>query len=168
MSRSTPPVIYLNNKELLEEVKQCKANNNTMSDRLARMLMLLCSRYVTKPNYVNYTYRDDMEAFALMMLCRSWSSFKPEMSDNPFSYYSQCIDNSLKQFLNQEKRQRNIRDAMMVENGMSPSYSYMANDDLHSVEDEESYADTEVAVQSLKQLPTEYELTNGVPEPEEK
>lgn len=70
------------------------------------------------------TYNDDMQGYAMMMLVKSWASFKPEKSDNPFAFYTQCIKNSFKQFLNQEKRHRTIRDALLVDSGMNPSYAY--------------------------------------------
>jgi len=114
---------YLNNRDLLEQVILSKEQGK-MSDKLAHMLITLCARYARRGNFASYTYNDDMQGYAMMMICRTWASFKPERSNNPFAYYTQSIKNSFIQFLNQEKRQRNIRDAKLVEQGMSPSYAY--------------------------------------------
>lgn len=132
--------IYLSNKELFNEIKIAKKRGQ-MTDRLARMLQLLCAKYAKKGNFVNYTYNDDMQAYAMMMLVRTWNSFNPEKSDNPFAFFTQCIKNSFIQYLNQEKRQRNIRDLMLIDQGMNPSFNFDEQNetDLHIVEDEEDF-----------------------------
>lgn len=117
---------YLNNPDILAEVVTSKANGK-MTDKLAHMLMLLCLRYATKPGYAGYTYNDDMQGYALMMLCRTWHKFDPLKSDNPFAFYTQCIKHSFIQYLNQEKRQRDIRDELLIDGGMNPSFSYQLN-----------------------------------------
>jgi RNA polymerase sigma factor (sigma-70 family) len=115
--------IYLNNRELLAAVHQSKTKGQ-MSDTLAKMLQLLCSKYAKKGNFVNYSYNDDMQSYAMLMLVRTWNSFNPEKSNNPFAFFTQCIKNSFIQYLNQEKRQRVIRDEMLVDQGMSPSHGF--------------------------------------------
>lgn len=114
---------YLNNKDLLAEVILSKQNDQ-MTDKLAKMLTLLCDRYSRKGNFVNYSYLEDMRSYAMLMLVKTWSSFNPEKSDNPFAYFSQCIKNSFIQYLNQEKKQRNIRDELLVDQGLNPSHTY--------------------------------------------
>jgi len=117
------PKNYLNNKDLLAQVIISKEQGK-MTDRLAHMLQTLCARYGKKSNFSGYTYNDDMQAYAMMMLVRTWNSFKPEKSNNPFAFFTQCIKNSFIQFLNQERKQRDIRDAMLTDNGLSPSLTY--------------------------------------------
>lgn len=70
------------------------------------------------------SYNEDMQAYALMMLVRTWNSFNPEKSNNPFAFFTQCIKNSFIQYLNQEKRQRDVRDVMLIDQGMNPSYGF--------------------------------------------
>lgn len=116
-------VNYLNNKDLLKEVLLSKEQEK-MSDRLAHMLQTLCSRYGRRGNFANYTYNEDMQAYAMMMLVRTWKSFNPEKSNNPFAFFTQCIKNSFIQFLNSEKRHRTLRDELMVNQGLNPSFTY--------------------------------------------
>lgn len=123
------PVKYLNNKDLLAEVvksKQltAKLGRNFMTNELAKMLQLLCARYAKKGNFANYTYNEDMQGYAMLMLVKTWNSFDPAKSSNPFAFFTQCIKNSFIQNLNTEKRQRDIKDATLVDNGLSPSYNY--------------------------------------------
>ncbi len=70
------------------------------------------------------TYNDDMQGYAMLMLVRTWRSFDPKKSNNPFAFFTQCIKNSFIQYLNQEKRQRVIRDELLVDQGMTPSFNF--------------------------------------------
>lgn len=131
---------YLNNRDLLAET--IKSNEqDKMTEKLAQMLMKLVERYGKKGNFSGYTYNDDMQAYALMMLVRTWRSFKPERSTNAFAFFTQCVKNSFIQYLNQERRQRDIRDEMLVSKGLSPSHTYtIANQtDRKFADDEEDF-----------------------------
>lgn len=114
---------YINRAELFQDVLDSKKAGK-MTDGLAAKLTLLTSKYARSAQYARYTFNDDMQGYANMMLVRTWDSFKPDKSDNPFAFYTQCIKNSFIQYLNKEKKQRNIRDAVLVNNGLSPSYTY--------------------------------------------
>jgi len=142
--QKTPPkkkTNYLRNKDLLVEVIACK-ETGVMSDTLARMLQLLTAKYGRSAQFGGYTFNEDMQAYAMMMLCKTWSSFDPMRSDNPFAYYTQSIKNSFKQFLNREKVQRVVRDELLVKRGLNPSFTYLAeyaDSDHHHVHDEEDH-----------------------------
>lgn len=114
---------YLKNADLLAEVIKCKEAGR-MSNKLASMLHMLTTRYASKPNFSGYTYIDDMIAEALADLCKNALKFKPERSSNPFAFYTQCIHNSFLGYLNNEKKHRRIRDAMLVEIGENPSFNF--------------------------------------------
>lgn len=145
--------IYLSNKELLASVIEAKSKG-FMTDKLARMLQLLCSKYAKKGSFVNYSYNDDMQSYAMMMLVRTWNSFNPEKSNNPFAFFTQCIKNSFIQYLNQERRQRNIRDEMLIDQGMNPSFNYSENssDGVPGIEDEQDFDSMREAAELLKRV----------------
>lgn len=119
----TKPGVYVTNKALLAEFKLSREKGE-MTKELAKMVMLICERYARRGSYASYTYNEDLQSFALMNLVKSWKSFNPEKSQNPFAYFTSCIHNSFLQYLNQERKHRNIRDALLVENGLDPSYTY--------------------------------------------
>lgn len=117
-------VNYLNNKDLLAQVMMSKEQGK-MTDRLAHMLQTLAARYGKKGNFAGYTYNEDMQAYAMLMLVKTWNSFNPEKSNNPFAFFTQCIKNSFIQYLNQERRQRDVRDVILVDKGLSPSHTFI-------------------------------------------
>ena len=129
--------VYLTNRELLAEVENSNAAGR-MSNVLARMLQLLCSKYAKKGSYVNYSYNSDMQAYAMMMLVRTWKSFDATKSSNPFAFFTQCIKNSFIQYLNQEKRQRDVRDVLLIGQGFSPSYGFSDNKSV-VIEDDQDF-----------------------------
>lgn len=145
--KKAPPkkkATYLKNRDLLEEVIKCKEADKGMSDTLARMLTLLTAKYGRSGQFSGYTFNEDMQAYALMMLCKTWAGFKPERSNNAFAYYTQCIKSSFKQYLNREKVQRLVRDELLVTKGLNPSFSYTDGSDTvfndrHYVHDEEDH-----------------------------
>ena len=140
---------YLNNKDLLAQVIESKKKGE-MTNELAKMLTMLCARYAKKGNFANYTYNDDMQAYAMLMLVRTWNSFNPEKSQNPFAFFTQCVKNSFIQYLNQEKRQRDIKDTMLVDQGLTPSFSFqmeyekkLVKEKEQAIDDEEDFEQTE-------------------------
>lgn len=137
--------VYLNNKELLAEIRVSKEAGQ-MSDKLARMLQLLCSRYARRGNFVNYSYNSDMQAYAMMVLVKVWGNFDLEKGNNPFAFYTQCIKNSFRQYLNEEREQRDVRDQELINQGLNPSYGYQTSSrDSMMFEDEQDYDATYVS-----------------------
>jgi len=142
---------YIRNKDLLAEVIVCKEKGE-MTPKLAEMLQLLTARYGRSSQFVGYTFNEDMQAYAMMMLCKTWGGFDPNKGSNAFAYYTQSIKNSFKQFLNREKTQRVVRDELLVNKGLNPSFTYVnehSTADHHYVHDEE---DHNQIVQDLKTM----------------
>lgn len=115
---------YLNNHDLLIEIALSKAQNK-MTNNLALMLNTLCDRYSKKGNFANYSFLADMKGSAMLNICKIWASFDETKYNNPFAYYTQSIKNSFVQYLNREKVQRNIKDALLVSQGLDPSHNFM-------------------------------------------
>lgn len=143
--------VYLTNKELLAELKRCKKKGQ-MSEMLAKMLMLLCSKYAKKGSFVNYSYNEDMQGYAIMMLVRTWNSFDPEKSSNPFAFFTQCIKNSFIQYLNHEKRQRDVRDLLLIDQGLNPSYGYDSEGNRTAIQDEGEFDTIRQVAESLDRV----------------
>ena len=89
--------------------------------------MLLVERYSRSPKFIKYSYREDMKSEALLNLCNNALKFNPEKSSNPFAFYTTAIHHSFLQYLNHERKQRTIRDTLLVEHGDTPSYSFQEN-----------------------------------------
>jgi hypothetical protein len=92
-----------------------------ITNKLARMYMMLCEKYAMKFNWRGYTYNDEMKASAILQLTYVGLRFNEAKSANPFAYYTAAITNSFCRVLNTEKRSQNIRDDILEMNGLNPS-----------------------------------------------
>ena len=135
-----PKANYINNADMMVEIELSRKRDE-MTPKLVKMLTLLCYRYSQKGNFINYPYNDDMQAFAMLMIVRTWRAFNPDKGSNPFAFFTQCIKNSFIQFLKLEKRQRDIKDSVLVDMGMTPSFNFGTDDDGNRVNMSGSYDD---------------------------
>lgn len=148
----TTKTTYLSNKDLMAAVKEAK-QLGYMTDKLARMLQRLCAKYGKKGNFGGYSFNEDMQAYAMMQLVSTWDRFDPDKSNNPFAFYTQCIKNSFIQQLNKEKKHRLIRDKMLIDQGMNPSFGFDTEDGIPGIEDEQDFESMHRIADSLKSTP---------------
>ena len=114
---------YVTNSVLLPAVIEAKGIGK-VTDKLIRMIQMIAERYSRKANFIGYSFREDMVSAAVMNLCNNALKFNPEKSNNPFSYYTTGIHNSFLQYLADEKKHRNIRDALLIDAGSNPSFNF--------------------------------------------
>jgi len=98
-------------------------DHGQITDKLARMFIMLCEKYAMKFNWRGYTYNDEMRNSAILQLTYVGLRFNEAKSQNPFAYYTAAITNSFCRVLNTEKRNQNIRDDILEMNGLNPSYT---------------------------------------------
>lgn len=115
---------YVTNAQLLEEIKSCKENGQKLSPTLAKYLNMIAERYSHSPSFGGYSFREDMVSFAVVNLVANWYKFDPTKSDNPFAFYTTAVYRSFLQYLSDEKKQRDIRDELLVDAGANPSFSF--------------------------------------------
>jgi len=97
--------------------------HGAMTDKLAIMYMLLVERYSQRSNWRGYTYLDEMKGQSLLQLSAMGLQFNEAKSNNPFAYYTQALTHSFTRVLNIEKKNQDIRDKILVEKGLTPSFS---------------------------------------------
>lgn len=116
------PKMYINNAEMLKEIAISRQQNR-MTERFGWMIMELCRRYSTHPDYAKvFSHEEDMKAFGLLTVTKFWRSFNPEKSNNPFSYFTQILRHAFYQYGNYEKKTQDIKKAVKAELGLNPSF----------------------------------------------
>jgi hypothetical protein len=98
-------------------------DHGKITDKLARMYIMLCEKYAMKFNWRGYTYNDEMRGAAILQLTYVGLRFNEAKSQNPFAYYTAAITNSFCRVLNTEKRVQHIRDDILEANGLNPSWT---------------------------------------------
>lgn len=145
---------YVTNATLLPAVLEAKALGK-ITDKLVKMLWMIAERYSRKSWFIGYSYREDMVSAAVLNLCHNNNAlkFNPDRSPNPnpFSYYTTAINNVFSQFKADEKKQRNIRDALLVEAGSNPSFNFMNGDDA----EEPTKESDEIMIRDEKEMTPE-------------
>jgi len=105
-----------------------------MTNRLAKMFMMLVEKYGHRGNWRNYTYLDEMKGQALLQLSQVGLQFDESRSDspNPFSYFTTVLKSSFIRNLNLEKRNQDIRDDLLIMSGAMPSYTRQTENDIQN------------------------------------
>lgn len=160
------PKNYVNNGDMMIQI-QLSREAGRMTDELAKMMVALCNRYAKHPDYSRiYSYDEDMKAFGLLTVCKVWRSFNPEKSNNPFAYFTQILRHAFYQYLNQETKQRTIKDVVLIDIGEQPSFKYMENYSDDGFEESEvfnvtsGFGEGEMVGEVIEYSP---EPLNGVP-----
>ena len=105
------------------ETGEFSKDHGQITNKLAKMYIMMCEKYAMKYNWRGYTYNDEMRNSAILQLTYVGLRFNEAKSANPFAYYTAAITNSFCRVLNTEKRNQNIRDDILEINGLNPSWS---------------------------------------------
>lgn len=116
---------YVTNAELLAEFFVAKKLGK-LTPTMAKYLMMVAQRYSFHPWFAGYSFREDMVCAAVVNLCANWHKFNPEKQDNPnpFSYYTTACYRSFLSYLDAERKERDIRDELLMDAGAAPSFNY--------------------------------------------
>lgn len=116
-------------KGTLEDGRFSQDHGN-ITNRLAKMYMLLVERYSQKPNWRGYSYLDEMKGQALIQLIQAGLKFDESKSQNPFAYYTTTMTNSFTGVFHKEKRNQIIRDDILSMQGLTPSNTRMVENEM--------------------------------------
>jgi len=117
---------FVNNADMLAEIIKSQEQGK-MTENLGKMFIIMCNRYKrsSRGDFSKYSYFEDMVSHALENLVKNvWIKFDATKYTNAFAFVTSAIHNSFIQVLNKEKKQRDIRDKIMVENGLDASWRY--------------------------------------------
>jgi hypothetical protein len=109
---------YVNNKDLFNAMivfKENKRNSivNKEVDRInnyiGECLILIANRLSNRPNFMNYSYKDEMIADGIENCLMYINNFDPNKSNNPFAYFTQIIKFSFIRRIQKEKKQQYVK-----------------------------------------------------------
>lgn len=98
-------------------------DHGAITNKLAKMFILMVNKYGQRGNWRGYTYLDEMKGQSLLQLSQMGLQFDEYKSDNPFSYYTASVSNSFTRVFNLEKKSQDLRDDLLINSGASPSFS---------------------------------------------
>ena len=113
------PQHYVDNKKLFEEMKlflqACKEAEEIGEERppipnyIGECFLKIANGLSYRPNFINYTYREDMISDGIENCLQYAYNFNPEKSKNPFAYFTQIIYYAFIRRIQKEKKQSHIK-----------------------------------------------------------
>ena len=110
---------YVNNVDFLEaliehtkncdEAKQQDLPKPMLPSYIAECFMKIAEGLSHKPNFMNYTYRDEMISDGIENCLMYYGNFNPDKSKNPFAYFTQIIYYAFLRRIQKEKKHQYIK-----------------------------------------------------------
>ena len=114
---------YVNNKQFLEaisawkeKVKEAESAGEEIppvTDYIGECFLKIANHLSYRPNFINYTFRDDMISDGIENCLQYLKNFNPDKSNNPFAYFTQIIYYAFIRRIQKEKKQSNIKYKMI-------------------------------------------------------
>ena len=130
---------YVDNKKFLEamviyrdKVNNAKENNKTKPDvtnYIGECFLKIANHLSYRPNFINYTYRDDMISDGIENCLQYMDNFNPEKSTNPFAYFTQIIYYAFIRRIQKEKKQTLVKQKMIANAGVENIMDQLEGDD---------------------------------------
>ena len=110
---------YVNNEHFLQEmvvfrsaVKEAKETNGErqrVPEYIGECLFKIATHLARKPNFANYTFKEDMVSDGIENCLLYIDNFDPEKSKNPFAYFTQIIYYAFLRRIQKEKKHLYIK-----------------------------------------------------------
>jgi len=139
MADAKKKVHYVNNKQFLEaiverkqllkEAEESDLPKPQVSNYLGECILKIANHLSYRPNFINYTYRDEMISDGIENSLQYIDNFDPEKSKNPFAYFTQIIYFAFVRRITKEKKQQKIKDRILKRSNISDMIAVQDHDD---------------------------------------
>ena len=126
-------VHYVDNKKFLQamidwrETWPDEENIPPVTNYIGECFLKIATHLSYRPNFINYTYRDEMISDGIENCLQYVKNFNPEKSKNPFAYFTQIIYYAFLRRIAKEKKQSHIKNKM-IEREAYNSFTTMEGD----------------------------------------
>ena len=130
MAQYVDKVTFLN--DIREYHKRKKDNpDEPIPEYSANALLQIANKMANRPNFIGYSYRQDMVSDGVYVCLKYFDKFNPDLSTfNPFGYFSQCIWFAFLQRIAKEKKQTMIKSKILASAAFeSFALQHMDNDE---------------------------------------
>lgn len=112
-------VHYVDNEKFLQvlveykkDVKKAKRNKEPkpkIPNYVGECFLKIAEHLSYRPNFMNYSFRDEMIADAVENCLMYFENFDPEKSSNPFAYFTQIVFYAFLRRISKEKKQQYVK-----------------------------------------------------------
>ena len=128
---------YVDNKKFLQAMIEYKDKCDKAEKRnrkappvtnyIGECFLKIANHLSYRPNFINYTFRDDMISDGIENCLQYLKNFNPAKSNNPFAYFTQIIYYAFIRRIQKEKKQTSIK-YRMIEQGNIDEFSVLPGD----------------------------------------
>ena len=102
---------YVNAKEFTSDIiEYYDSGTDEVSEKLGESIYKIATGLSYAPNFINYSYKDDMvgDAIVKMFSALQLKKFKIDTGNNPFSYFTTIAFHAFINRIKKEKKQRQV------------------------------------------------------------
>jgi len=102
---------YVNGKEFTQDIiEYYNSGTDDIGDKLGESIFKIAKGLSYAPNFINYSYKDDMVGDAIVKMFSALQSkkFNIETGNNPFSYFTTIAFHAFINRIKKEKKQRQV------------------------------------------------------------
>ena len=130
---------YVDNKKFLEAMieyrDRCEIAKNRnrkkpeVTNYIGECFLKIANHLSYRPNFINYTFRDDMISDGIENCLQYMDNFNPDKSNNPFAYFTQIIYYAFIRRIQKEKKQIQIKSKLIANTGVENMMDQLQGDD---------------------------------------
>ena len=138
------PKQYVNNADFLKalidykEASKLATKKNlplpSIPNYIGECWMKIAEGLSHKPNFINYTYRDEMISDGIENCLMYFNNFNPEKSKNPFAYFTQIIYYAFLRRIQKEKKQTYVKYKATEQMGILDEFEMLELEDGSSMQ----------------------------------
>ena len=130
---------YVDNKKFLEAMiehrDKCEKAEKRgrkkpeVTNYIGECFLKIANHLSFRPNFINYTFRDDMISDGIENCLQYMDNFNPDKSKNPFAYFTQIIYYAFIRRIQKEKKQIQIKSKLIANAGVENVMDQLQGDD---------------------------------------
>ena len=130
---------YVDNKKFLQAMTDWRLKYDKAKDKnrkppkvtnyIGECFLKIANHLSYRPNFINYTYRDDMISDGIENCLQYMNNFDPDKSDNPFAYFTQIIYYAFIRRIQKEKKQMQVKAKIIANAGVENMMDQLEGDD---------------------------------------
>ena len=102
-------------KDKCEKAEKRKRKKPPVTNYIGECFLKIANHLSYRPNFINYTFRDDMISDGIENCLQYLDNFNPKKSNNPFAYFTQIIYYAFVRRIQKEKKQTTIKQKLIME-----------------------------------------------------
>ena len=138
MAKKTNKAHYVDNKKFLQAMiehrDKCRIAEEKgkkkpdVSNYIGECFLKIANHLSYRPNFINYTFRDDMISDGIENCLQYMSNFNPDKSTNPFAYFTQIIYYAFIRRIQKEKKQMEVKKKLIQNAGVENMMDQLEGD----------------------------------------